>query len=141
MGRFYRNVRRPDRLTTRTLQRRYNHGTEYWCKRNGDRVRRRTGPPQEDHVCRREHGGHVTTVFAGGTPTAGIGFIGSTTNATGYASALVTTAIGFIAIDDLATTANIMQTVETTVTCTPATGATSGEAYVIVMFTTSYPQA
>ena len=84
---------------------------------------------------------HVTTVFAGGTPTAGIGFIGNTTNAVGYASALVTTAIGFIAIDDLATTSNIMQTVETTVTCTPATGATSGEAYVIVMFTTSYPQA
>ena len=63
---------------------------------------------------------HVTTVFAGGTPTAGV---------------------GFIALDDLATTANIMQTVETTVTCTPATGATSGEAYVVIMFTTSYPQA
>ena len=84
---------------------------------------------------------HVTTVFAGGTPTAGVGFIGNTTNAVGYGSALVTTALGFIALDDLAAVGNVMQTVETTVTCTPATGATSGEAYVIVTYVTSYPQA
>jgi hypothetical protein len=94
--------------------------------------------PPNSHVI--GGGVHVTTAFAGGTPTVNIGFIGGTTNAAGYASALTTAAVGYIPMDDLGATGNIMQTVDTTVTVSPAVAATIGEAYVIVMYTTGYPQ-
>ena len=83
-------------------------------------------------------GVHVTTGFT--TGTVGVGYIGSTTVAAAYGSALATTAVGFIALDELATATNIMQTVETTVTAAVA-GTTQGEAYILIMYITSYPQA
>ena len=81
---------------------------------------------------------HVVTAFnSSGTDLADVGFIGSTTNAAGYASALSMAAVGFIALDDLATTANIQQTVDTTVTVTPTQSvadATAGVADVIILY-------
>ena len=81
---------------------------------------------------------HVVTAFnSSGTDLADVGFIGSTTNGAGYASALTLAAVGFIPLDDLATTANIQQTVDTTVTVTPTQSvadATAGVADVIIMF-------
>jgi hypothetical protein len=83
-------------------------------------------------------GVHVVTGFT--TGTVGVGYIGNTTVAAAYGSALATTAVGFIALDELATATNIMQTVETTVTAAVA-GTTQGEAYIFVTYITSYPQA
>lgn len=81
---------------------------------------------------------HVVTAFnSSGTDLADVGFIGSTTDADAYASALSLAAVGFIAFDELAATTNIMQTIDTTVTVTIAQSvadATAGEAYVIVQY-------
>jgi hypothetical protein len=83
-------------------------------------------------------GVHVTTAFnSSGTEVLDVGFIGSTTDADGYATDLTLTAVGFIALDELGSTANIMQTVDTTVTCAPAQSvadATAGVAEVIVLY-------
>lgn len=89
-------------------------------------------------------GVHVVTAFnSSGTDLLDVGFIGSTTSANGYATLLTLAAVGYIVLDELATTTNIMQAVETTVTCAPAQSvadATAGEAYVIVNFVTQYPR-
>ncbi len=83
-------------------------------------------------------GVHITTAFnSSGTDLIDVGFIGSTTDADAYASALSMAAVGFIAFDELAATTNIMQTIDTTVTCTLTQGAadaTAGEGYVIVQY-------
>lgn len=80
----------------------------------------------------------VTTAFnSSGTDLLNVGFIGSTTDADGYATNLTLAAVGFIALDELATTTNIMQTVDATVTCAPAQSvadATAGVAEVIVQY-------
>jgi hypothetical protein len=90
-------------------------------------------------------GVHVVTAFnSSGTDLLDVGFIGSTTDADGYATLLTLAAVGYIVLDELAATTNIMQAVETTVTCAPAQSvadATAGEAYVIVNFVTQYPRA
>src|SRR5687767_14533839 len=72
-------------------------------------------------------GVHVTTAFnATTTNVVNVGFIGATTDASGYASALTTAAVGFIVLDDLASTKNIQGTVEHTITASPTeTGAAS----------------
>lgn len=89
-------------------------------------------------------GVHIVTAFnSSGTDLLDIGFIGATTDADGYATLLTLAAVGFIVVDELATTTNIMQAVETTVTCAPAQSvadATAGEAYVIINFVTQYPR-
>jgi len=89
-------------------------------------------------------GVHVVTAFnSSGTDLLDVGFIGSTTDADGYATLLTLAAVGLIVLDELATTTNIMQAVETTVTCAPAQSvadATAGEAYVIINFVTQYPR-
>lgn len=89
-------------------------------------------------------GVHVVTGFnSSGTDLLDIGFIGSTTDDDAYATDLTLAAVGFLALDELATTTNIMQAVETTVTATPAQSvadATAGEAYVIVNYVTQYPR-
>lgn len=83
-------------------------------------------------------GVHVITAFnSSGTDLLNVGFIGSTTDADGYATLLTLAAVGYIELDELAATTNILQTVETTVTCAPAQSvadATAGVADVIVLY-------
>ncbi|WMT88275.1 hypothetical protein NO932_06600 [Pelagibacterium sp. 26DY04] len=81
---------------------------------------------------------HVVTAFDD-TATVDVGFAGgsSTDDPDAYGSALAATAIGFIALDGLAGTTNIQQTVDTQVTATvnDGTGAVSaGEADVIIQY-------
>lgn len=81
-------------------------------------------------------GVHVVTAFnSSGTDLLDVGFVGATTDADGYATQLTLAAVGFIALDELATTTNIMGTVTHRVTCAPAQSvadATAGVAYVII---------
>jgi hypothetical protein len=89
-------------------------------------------------------GVHIVTAFnSSGTDLLDVGFIGSTTDADAYATDLTLAAVGFLALDELGATTNIMQSVETTVTADAAQSvadATAGEAYVIVNFVTQYPR-
>jgi hypothetical protein len=89
-------------------------------------------------------GVHVVTAFnSSGTDLLNVGFIGSTTDADGYATLLTMAAVGWIVLDELATTTNIQQTVDTTVTCAPAQSvadATAGVADVIVWYIPSNDQ-
>jgi hypothetical protein len=65
-------------------------------------------------------GVHVVTAFNdSGTDTLDVGFTGgsSTADPDAYATVLDLSAVGFIALDELAATTNIKQTVDTTVTC------------------------
>jgi len=93
------------------------------------------------------HGGgvYIATAFnSSGTDLLDVGFIGATTDADGYATQLTLAAVGYIALDELATTTNIMGTVEHTITCAPAQGvadASAGEAYVLIHYTSAYPIA
>jgi hypothetical protein len=83
-------------------------------------------------------GVHITTAFnSSGTDLLDVGFIGGTTDADGYATQLTLAAVGFIVLDELATTTNIKQTTDTTVTCAPAQSvadATAGVAEVYVTY-------
>lgn len=83
-------------------------------------------------------GVHVVTAFnATTTNVVNVGFIGATTNASAYGTALTTGAVGYIVLDELAATTNIQGTVEHTITASPTeTGAASsaGAADVIVQF-------
>lgn len=81
-------------------------------------------------------GVHVITAFnSSGTDLLNVGFVGSTTDADGYATLLTMAAVGWIVLDELATTTNIQQTIDTTVTLKPAQSvadATAGVADVII---------
>ena len=83
-------------------------------------------------------GVHIVTAFnSSGTDLLNVGFIGSTTDADGYATELVMSAVGFIALDELAATTNIQGTVEHTVTCAQVQSvvdATAGVADVIITY-------
>lgn len=83
-------------------------------------------------------GVHIITAFnSSGTDLLNVGFIGSTTDADGYATLLTLAAVGWIVLDELATTTNIQQTVDTIVTCAPAQSvadATAGVADVIIFY-------
>lgn len=89
-------------------------------------------------------GVHIVTAFNdSGTDLLDVGFVGGTTDADAYATALVISAVGFIALDELAATTNILQTVDTTVTCLYSgqnSNMTAGEAWVIVNYVSGYPQ-
>jgi hypothetical protein len=89
-------------------------------------------------------GVHIVTAFnSSGTDLLDVGFVGGTTDDDAYATDLTLAAVGFLALDELATTTNIMQSVETTVTATPAQSvadATAGDAVVIVNYVTQYPR-
>lgn len=89
-------------------------------------------------------GVHIVTAFnSSGTDLLDVGFIGGTTDDDAYATDLTLAAVGYLTLDELGATTNIMQSVETTVTATPAQSvadATAGEAYVIVNFVTQYPR-
>lgn len=84
-------------------------------------------------------GVHVVTAFNdSGTDTLDVGFIGSTTDDNAYATLLDVSAVGFIVLDELATTTNIQQTVVTAVTARyngQNSNATAGIADVIVFYT------
>jgi len=86
-------------------------------------------------------GVHIVTAFnATTTNVLNVGYIGATTNASAYATALTTAAVGFIVLDELAATTNIQGTVEHTVTVAPTeTGAasTAGVADVIIQYVTN----
>lgn len=98
--------------------------------------------PPYSHVV--SGGVHVVTAFnSSGTDLLDVGFIGATTDADAYATLLTLAAVGYIVLDELGATTNIMQAQETTVTCAPAQSvadATAGEAVVIVNFVTQYPR-
>lgn len=83
-------------------------------------------------------GVHVRTAFNdSGTDTLIVGFIGSTTDDNAYATLLDLSAVGYIALDELAATTNIQQSVDTTVTCLYAgqnSNATAGSADVIILY-------
>lgn len=85
-------------------------------------------------------GVHVITAFnSSGTDLLDVGFSGgsSTDDPNGYATLLTMAAVGWIVLDELATTTNIQQTVDTLVTCAPAQSvadATAGVADVIVWY-------
>ena len=77
----------------------------------------------------------VTTAFNGTGMTANVGNADSTPVAAAYASAISIAALGYIALDELAAVTNTRSTVERTITVTvTATGATTGDAEVIVLF-------
>lgn len=83
-------------------------------------------------------GVHIVTGFNGsGTDLLDVGFIGTTTDANGYATLLDLSAVGYIVLDELATTTNIQQTIDTTVTALYTdqnSNSTAGVADVIIMF-------
>lgn len=83
-------------------------------------------------------GVHVITAFnSSGTDLLDVGFIGSTTDDDAYATDLSLAAVGFIALDELGATTNIQQSIDTTVTATPAQSvadATTGVADIIILF-------
>lgn len=86
-------------------------------------------------------GVHVLTAFNdSGTDTLIVGFIGSTTDDNAYATLLDLSAVGYIALDELAATTNIQQSVDATVTCVYAgqnSNATAGSADVIILYVNS----
>lgn len=85
-------------------------------------------------------GVHVTTAFNdSGTDTLDIGFRAgnSTDDPNAYATLLDLSAVGFIAVDELAATTNIMQTQDCIVTCTyngQNNNATAGVGEVMITY-------
>lgn len=83
-------------------------------------------------------GVHIVTAFnSSGTDLLDVGFVGTTTDANGYATLLVISAVGWIVLDELATTTNIQDTGVVQVTCAPAQSvadATAGVADVIIWY-------
>lgn len=88
-------------------------------------------------------GVHVVTAFnSSGTDLLDVGFIGATTDDDAYATDLTMAAVGYIVLDELAATTNIMGTVTHTVTATPAQSvadASAGVAYVIIGYVVHNP--
>lgn len=77
----------------------------------------------------------VTTAFNGTGMTANVGHADATPAPAAFASAITVAALGYIALDELGAVTNTRSTVERTVTVTvTATGATTGDAEVIVLF-------
>jgi hypothetical protein len=83
-------------------------------------------------------GVHIITAFnSSGTDLLDVGFIGTTTDANGYATLLTLAAVGFIPLDELGATTNIQDTAALQVTCAPAQSvadATAGVADVIILY-------
>lgn len=83
---------------------------------------------------------HVVTAFNdSGTDTIDVGFRdgSSTDDPNAYATLLLASAVGFIALDELAATTNIRQTKDTIITWTyngQNNDATAGEAYLIIQY-------
>ncbi len=92
------------------------------------------------YACVIGGGVHVTTAFNdSGTETLDVGIKSgsSTDDPNGYATLLTLSAVGFIPLDELGATTNIMQTAESLVTCTyngQNSNASAGEAEVIILY-------
>lgn len=77
----------------------------------------------------------VTTAFNGTGMTATVGHADSTPAPAAFATAISIAALGYIAFDELAAVTNTRSNAERTITVTvTATGATTGDAEVIVLF-------
>lgn len=89
-------------------------------------------------------GVHVLTAFDdSGTDTLDVGFTDSSATAdpNGYATLLDLSAVGYIELDELAATTNIISTQDSTVTCIyngENNNAAAGEAYVTILYTVHY---
>ena len=89
-------------------------------------------------------GVHVLTAFDDtGTDTLDVGFKGgsATDDPNGYATLLDLSAVGYIALDELAATTNIISTNDVIVTCIyngQNNNAAAGEAYVTIMYVDGY---
>ena len=89
-------------------------------------------------------GVHILTAFNdSGTDTLDVGFKdgNSTDDPNAYATLLVIDAVGYIVLDELAATTNIIQTEECTVTCIyngQNNNASAGEAYVTIEYVYFY---
>lgn len=89
-------------------------------------------------------GVHIRTGFDdSGTDTLDVGFKGgsATDDPNGYATLLDLSAVGYIALDELAATTNIISTSDSIVTCIyngQNNNATAGEAYVTIMYAYHY---
>lgn len=81
-------------------------------------------------------GGGVHVITADSGITLDVGFKGGSTtdDPNGYATALTVAAVGFIALDELAATTNIQQTVDTMVTYTVSSGADTFVGDLIVAY-------
>lgn len=83
-------------------------------------------------------GVHIVTAFnSSGTDLLNVGFVGTTTDADGYATLLTLAAVGFIPLDELGATTNIQDTAVVQVTCAPAQSvadATAGVADVVIWY-------
>ncbi len=77
---------------------------------------------------------HVVTADAGITLDVGFKGGSSTDDPNGYATALTVAAVGFIPLDELGATTNIMQTVDTRVTYTVSTGADTFVGILVVSY-------
>lgn len=81
---------------------------------------------------------HIVTAFnSSGTDLVDVGYVGATTVAAAYASALTMAAVGFIVLDELATTTNIQGTVTHRVTAAltqSVADATTGVGDIIIMY-------
>ena len=77
----------------------------------------------------------VNTAFNGTVMTANVGHADSTPAPAAYASAISVAALGYIALDELAAVTNTRVATERTITVTiTATGATTGDCEVVVLF-------
>ena len=89
-------------------------------------------------------GVHILTAFNdSGTDTLDVGFTGGspTADPNGYATLLDLSAVGYIVLDELAATTNIISTQDSTVTCIyngQNNNATAGEAYVTITYVVHY---
>ena len=81
-------------------------------------------------------GGGIHVVTADSGITLDVGFKGgsSTDDPNAYATALTVAGVGFIPLDELGATTNIMQTVDTRVTYTVSTGADTFVGILVVSY-------
>lgn len=77
---------------------------------------------------------HVVTADAGITLDVGFKGGSSTDDPNAYATALTVAGVGFIPLDELGATTNIMQTVDTRVTYTVSTGADTFVGILVVSY-------
>ncbi len=89
-------------------------------------------------------GVHILTAFNdSGTDTLDVGFKdgSATDDPNGYATLLAIDAVGYIVLDELAATTNIISTNDVVVTCIyngQNNNASAGEAYVTIMYVVHY---
>lgn len=92
-------------------------------------------------------GVHIVTAFNdSGTDTLDVGFRGgsATDDPNGLATLLAIDAVGYIVLDELGATTNIMSTTDSIITCTyngENNNASAGEAYITIMYVHGFDPA